>query len=193
MDLDSKNNEFKIVIMGDSSVGKTSIVQRFHQETFDFQMDTTIGATFLTKVVQTSQGQVTLNVWDTAGQERYRSLIPTYARGANAAIICFDLTSMVSFQSLDKWIEELHKFCSQDTPLYIIGNKCDLVPLVSKDEANMYAQNHSSTYMSTSALDGTGVSDLFQSIAEKLSHSQDDPNLPSLDLDSKPQTKKGCC
>ena len=98
------NNEFKVVIMGDSSVGKTSILQRFHQDCFDFQMDTTIGASFLTKTINTSKGDVIINLWDTAGQERYRSLIPTYARGSNAAIICFDLTSLISFNYIDKCI-----------------------------------------------------------------------------------------
>lgn len=195
MDIDSHPAEFKVVIMGDSSIGKTSIVQRFNQETFDYQMDTTIGASFLTKVVQTSSGPVTLNVWDTAGQERYRSLIPTYARGANAAIICYDVTATTSFKSVDGWIEELHKFCSEEVPIYIVGNKCDLESVVPNDDAEQLAQKYGCQLMYTSAKKGTGISELFTSIAEKLSASiNDEPEATGVDIKQVSVPKKsGCC
>ena len=193
MDIDSKTAEFKVVIMGDSSIGKTSIVQRFNQETFDYQMDTTIGASFLTKIVQTSTGPVTLNVWDTAGQERYRSLIPTYARGANAAIICYDVTSQISFDHLQGWIDELHKFCSEDIPIYIVGNKCDLDAVVPNSEGEKFAEDHGCSCMFTSAKQGTGIKELFTNIAEKLGSFTEEPEVNGIDLNVESQNKKKKC
>ena len=194
MDLDSRAAEFKVVIMGDSSIGKTSIVQRFNQETFDYQMDTTIGASFLTKVVQTTNGPVTLNVWDTAGQERYRSLIPTYARGANAAIICYDVTVPISFKNVEGWIEELHKFCSEDIPIYIVGNKCDLDSIVPATDAEQLAQKFNCQFMLTSAKKGTGIKELFCDIAEKLVKSSEEPEMTGVDINTEtPKKKDKCC
>ena len=193
MDIDSRTAEFKVVIMGDSSIGKTSIVQRFNQETFDYQMDTTIGASFLTKVVQTRNGAVTLNVWDTAGQERYRSLIPTYARGANAAIICYDITSQLSFDHLQGWIDELHKFCSEDVPIYIVGNKCDMDPIVPNQDAEKFAEDHGCVCMFTSAKKGSGIKELFASIAEKLGDSVEEPEENGVNIDIETKAKKQKC
>lgn len=194
MDLDSHTAEYKVVIMGDSSIGKTSIVQRFNQETFDYQMDTTIGASFLSKIMQTKSGPITLNVWDTAGQERYRSLIPTYARGANAAIICFDLTCQKSFDSLEKWINDLHQFCSEEVPIYIVGNKCDLEPVVNEEEAKTFAANRGVLYFRTSAKTGMNVMELFQAIADELSSGDEGTEEIGVDLNKNTDKEKsGCC
>ncbi|EAY02466.1 small GTP-binding protein, putative [Trichomonas vaginalis G3] len=194
MDQEETRPEFKVVIMGDSSVGKTSIVQRFNQETFDYSMDTTIGASFLTKIVETDLGQVNLNVWDTAGQERYRSLIPTYARGAHAAIICYDTTIMVTFEAVPSWIEELHKFCTEEVPIYIVGNKSDLKSVVSEEQAHSLADQYHAKYALTSAKTGVGITDLFKIIATDLAKTKVDFKNDTVDLQaSKDNSKKKCC
>lgn len=194
MDIEEKAHEFKVVIMGDSSIGKTSIVQRFNQETFDYNMDTTIGASFLTKTVQSQTGPVVLNVWDTAGQERYRCLIPTYARGSHAAIICYDVSSLASFEALERWIGELHQFCSTTVPLYIVGNKCDLQSVVDPGNAEEIAKKYNGKFMLTSAKTGVGIQDLFTLIANDLAKTQIDSEDKAVDLTaSKPEKKKKCC
>lgn len=159
----------KIVIIGDSDVGKTSIIQRYDQQTFDPAANPTIGASFLSKIVESSKGPVILNIWDTAGQERYRSLIPTYARGARAAILCYDVASLQSFESLDSWLEELHKFSSLDCLLFVVGNKVDLVSAVPRAHANKWASDHGAQSLFTSAKTGSGIAELFKEIAESLS------------------------
>ena len=159
----------KIVIVGDSDVGKTSIIQRYDQQTFDPASNPTIGASFLSKTVQTKNGPVVLNIWDTAGQERYRSLIPTYARGARAAILCYDVALPQSFESLDSWLEELHKFCSPDCLLFVVGNKVDLEAKVQQAVASKWASDHGAQCHFTSAKGGVGVIELFKAIADSLS------------------------
>ena len=100
---------FKIAFLGDSSVGKTSIIQRFYDGTFQQDQDTTIGASFIQRDMDTEHGKIQLNIWDTAGQERYRSLVSTYTRGCNAAILCFAYNDYESFDHLEDWIDELEK------------------------------------------------------------------------------------
>lgn len=158
----------KIVIIGDSDVGKTSIIQRYDQQTFDPTANPTIGASFLSKIVESSKGPVILNIWDTAGQERYRSLIPTYARGARAAILCYDVSSVPSFESLDSWLEELHKFSSLDCLLFVVGNKVDLISAVPRSQASKWASDHGAQSLFTSAKSGSGVTELFKEIADAL-------------------------
>ena len=170
----------KIVIVGDSDVGKTSIIQRYDQQTFDSEANPTIGASFLSKTVSTSNGPVVLNIWDTAGQERYRSLIPTYARGARAAILCYDVSSTASFAALDSWLEELHKFCSPDCLLFVVGNKIDLDSAVPQPVATKWANEHHAECLFTSAKAGEGVVELFKAIAESLAVLGDASQQPRL-------------
>jgi small GTP-binding protein len=181
---------YKIVILGDSDVGKTSIIRCFDQQTFDASLNPTVGASFLSKIIQTGNGPVALNIWDTAGQERYRSLIPTYAHGARAAILCYDVSSVGSFESVDSWLKALHKFCSEDCKLYLVGNKIDLSETIAKKTARQWALDHNAQTFFTSAKLGVGVADLFKAIAESLvitaqcDHQRRGPI---------PRDRKGCC
>lgn len=185
---------FKIAFLGDSSVGKTSIVQRFYQQTFDFAMDNTIGASFIQKEVNTQNGIVQLNIWDTAGQERYRSLVSAYTRGCNGAILTFSLDCKSSFDNLEMWIGELIKQCSKNCIIYVCGNKSDLAPEIENEEINEWVSKKGYKYFVTSAKTGSGVDEMFNSMAAELSKTV---NIVS-DVSLKPQLKKeeekdGCC
>lgn len=172
----------KIVIIGDSDVGKTSIIQRYDQQTFDVEMTPTVGASFLSKTVSTSNGPVVLNIWDTAGQERYRSLFPMYGRGARAAILCYDVSSMASFESLSSWLEELQKLCSPDCLLFVVGNKIDLESAVPQPMATQWANEHNAQCLFTSARAGEGIVELFKAIAESLAVIGDANEMPRLKM-----------
>ncbi|KZV64013.1 ras-domain-containing protein [Peniophora sp. CONT] len=130
----------KIVVMGNTGVGKTSLLQRYTQNKFDPKNTTsTTGAFFVTKKVVVDGVKVRLQLWDTAGQERFRSMAPMYYRGANAALLLYDLTSKPSFDAVRGWLEELKKNCAPDLLIYIVGAKADLVQFrqVSHDLARL--------------------------------------------------------
>ncbi|RPD67087.1 ras-domain-containing protein [Lentinus tigrinus ALCF2SS1-7] len=117
----------KIVIMGNTGVGKTSLLHRYTQGKFDPKNTTsTTGAFFVTKKVNVDGTKVRLQLWDTAGQERFRSMAPMYYRGANAALLLYDITNASSFEDVRGWLEELKKNCSPDLIIYIVGAKADL-------------------------------------------------------------------
>lgn len=117
----------KIVIMGNSGVGKTSLLQRYTQNRFDPKNTTsTSGAFFVTKKVYVKGLKVRLQLWDTAGQERFRSMAPMYYRGANAALLLYDITNASTFQDIRGWLEELKKNCPPELIIYIVGSKADL-------------------------------------------------------------------
>lgn len=118
--------EAKLVIMGNTGVGKTSLVTRYTENRFSQSTVATTGALFVTHKTSYAGHQVKLQIWDTAGQERFRSLAPIYYRGANAAIIMYDLTRLESFNDVRVWIEELKKNCDPDLMIYIVGSKADL-------------------------------------------------------------------
>jgi len=128
----------KIVIMGSSGVGKTSLLQRYTQNKFDPKNTTlTSGASFVTKKVFVNGVKVRLQLWDTAGQERFRSMAPMYYRGANAALLLYSVTCLKSFEDVRSWLEELKKNCPPDLLIYIVGAKADLQRKVTSDLARL--------------------------------------------------------
>ena len=124
--LDLDTYTFKLVILGHYSVGKSSIVLNFIKNEFNPNEESTIGAAFLTKTVFIDGTAVKFEIWDTAGQERYYSLIPMYYRGANAALVVYDITSAESFERAKRWIEDLKTEKPDNFMKVLIGNKVDL-------------------------------------------------------------------
>jgi len=165
-----KTLNYKLVLLGDAAVGKSSSVERFvKNEFFEFQQPT-IGAAFLTQTVQLDDYIVKFEIWDTAGQERYRSLAPMYYRGAAAALVVYDITDADSFAGANTWIEELQRQGSADIVIGLAGNKCDLASkrAVSIEDARSYAQDNGCIFFETSAKTGENVAAVFQAIAKKL-------------------------
>lgn len=161
---------YKLVFLGDQSVGKTSIITRFMYDTFDTSYQATIGIDFLTKVMYLDDRTIRLQLWDTAGQERFRSLIPSYIRDSSVAVVVFDITSVKSFNEASKWIEDVKAQREDNVILFLVGNKLDLAAQrqVSVEEAEKKAADYNMTYIETSAKMGQNVKTLFKKVALKL-------------------------
>ena len=168
---------FKIILIGSSGVGKSSLIQRYTQKTFEDVYDCTIGVDFFTKTIDVNGKTVKLQIWDTAGTEKYRSITSSYYRGSHCALIVFDLTSKDSFESLPTWIENYYKNCNQefDKNVIMIGNKNDLSEKrdVTQDKINDFIKLNNLVYFETSAKTGENVDESFQYIAQKLMEEQE--------------------
>ncbi|XP_032423158.1 ras-related protein Rab-5B isoform X1 [Xiphophorus hellerii] len=162
--------QFKLVLLGDMAVGKSSLVLRFVKGQFDEFQETTIGAAFLAQSVCLDDTTVKFEIWDTAGQERYHSLAPMYYRGAQAAIVVFDITKPETFERAKAWVKELQRQASPNIVIALAGNKADLAEkrLVEYEEAQTYAEDTSLLFMETSAKTAMNVNELFLAIAKKM-------------------------
>jgi len=193
-----KTYQFKLVLLGDSAVGKSSLVLRFVKKQFFEYQESTIGAAFLTQTVNVKDYVVKFEIWDTAGQERYHSLAPMYYRGAAAAIVVFDLTSRQSFVRAKAWVKELQRQGNSNIVIALAGNKLDLSEKrqIDSDEAKAYSDENGIFYMETSAKTDHNVSALFEAIAIKLPKTQPPPRNQGviLDADLTPDpSSRGCC
>ena len=119
-------SKYKLVFLGDESVGKTSIITRFMYDHFDESYQATIGIDFLSKTMYLEDRVLRLQLWDTAGQERFRSLIPSYIRDSSVAIVVYDICSKTSFLNVSKWIEDVREERGDDVIIMLVGNKTDL-------------------------------------------------------------------
>merc|ERR1711894_144166 len=145
--------QFKLVLLGESAVGKSSLVLRFVKGQFHEFQESTIGAAFLTQTVVLDDTTVKFEIWDIAGQERYHSLAPMYYRGAQAAIVVYDITNADTFTRAKTWVRELQKQARPDIVIALAGNKSDLGSrrTVEYEEANAYAEENGLLFMETSA------------------------------------------
>jgi Ras-related protein Rab-5C len=165
--LQEQKHETKVVFLGESGVGKSSLLIRFHRNEFSDAFEVTIGGAFLQTKVELEKGTcVTLDVWDTAGQERFRSLMPLYYRQASAAVIVYDVGDVKTFQRCEYWVKTLREQ-EPNCLLFLVGNKADKDGReVLSENAAEFAKNHNMTPFETSAKTAKGVQPLFQKIAE---------------------------
>jgi len=164
----SKNN-FKVVFLGKSGVGKTSVTLRFCRDMFLDGTEATIGASFLTKMITYNERSIKFELWDTAGQERYRALAPMYYRNADAAVLVFDVTDNESFEALQSWFYELQKNVP-DCIIVLCGNKLDLdnQRKVTKEAAQEYANEKDCPLIEVSSKTGQNIPDLFNKLGQLL-------------------------
>uniref|UniRef100_A0A224XWM0 Putative ras-related in brain n=1 Tax=Panstrongylus lignarius TaxID=156445 RepID=A0A224XWM0_9HEMI len=155
--------EGKVVVLGAQGVGKTSMVVRYIGKMFSHHISPTIGASFFTCNINISETKVKLQVWDTAGQERFRSMAPMYYRNANAALLVFDITQPATFNSIKSWVKELQRNVEEPLVLCVVGNKTDLESQrkVAREEAQLYATSIAASYFESSALNDSGIEDIF--------------------------------
>jgi small GTP-binding protein len=160
----------KIIIIGDSGTGKTSILKRYVKRTFDEDYKLTIGVDFMMKTIILDNNLIKLQIWDTAGLEKFKHVTHSYYRGAHAALICFDLTSRISFDSLNKWIKDYSNYQSDKRVYIIIGNKSDLIDEreVSEDEVLNFVKMNNSIYFETSAKKGNNIEEVFDYLVKLL-------------------------
>jgi len=165
------------VLLGDASVGKSSILTRFLQNKFSDGIETTVGAAFSTKTIESRNRQVKFEIWDTAGQERFRSLAPMYYRGASGAVVVYDQTNSVTFERAQEWVRQVMQTSTNpNIVIALAANKMDLGErVVSLEKAEAFAEREGLLLMETSAKTGKNVARLFETIAE---HLPDEPFVP---------------
>ncbi|KAK8822703.1 Rab11 family GTPase [Blastocystis sp. ATCC 50177/Nand II] len=161
---------FKIVVIGDSSVGKTNILSRYTKDEFNIDSKATVGVEFASKCVRIDNKIIKAQIWDTAGQERYRAITSAYYRGAVGALIVYDITSRPSFEDVEEWLSELKQHSDSNVVIMLVGNKCDLVNqrTVESEEAIAFAEKHSMVFIETSAYDSTGINTAFETILKEI-------------------------
>ena len=168
---DEEMESIKIVLIGESGVGKTSIICQFMEQVFANDKQSTIGGTFSTKIVKCGEEkEVRLEIWDTAGQERYRSVTKMFYKDANAALLDYDITSKYTYEELKNyWVEQVKETSPKNIILAIIANKADLIEneQVDEEEAREFAQKNNALFALTSAKNNYGINDLFLEIAKK--------------------------
>ncbi|XP_029457979.1 ras-related protein Rab-6A isoform X1 [Rhinatrema bivittatum] len=162
--------KFKLVFLGEQSVGKTSLITRFMYDSFDNTYQATIGIDFLSKTMYLEDRTIRLQLWDTAGQERFRSLIPSYIRDSAAAVVVYDITNVNSFQQTTKWIDDVRTERGSDVIIMLVGNKTDLADKrqVSIEEGERKAKELNVMFIETSAKAGYNVKQLFRRVAAAL-------------------------
>ncbi|QSL66932.1 hypothetical protein MERGE_001319 [Pneumocystis wakefieldiae] len=161
----------KLVLLGESAVGKSSLVLRFVKDQFDDYRESTIGAAFLTQTLSLDKATtIKFEIWDTAGQERYRSLAPMYYRNANCAVVVYDITQAESLDKAKGWVKELHRQACGNIIIALAGNKADLSDrrAVEMEDAQAYAQEEGLIFFETSAKSAQNVNELFLCIAKAL-------------------------
>ena len=165
--------KYKLVFLGDQSVGKTSIINRFIYGTFEAKDHPTVGIDFTSKTLQFENKTIRLQLWDTAGQERFRSLIPSYIRDSSVAIIVYDVTNRNSFTNLRRWIDDVRNERGNEVLLVIVGNKTDLEDKqVTTDEGVKLAKDNEAIFAEVSARLGSNIQELFTNLASTLPGSE---------------------
>ncbi|CAK9321964.1 unnamed protein product [Citrullus colocynthis] len=200
---------FKVVLIGDSGVGKSNLLSRFTRNEFCLESKSTIGVEFATRTLQVEGRTVKAQIWDTAGQERYRAITSAYYRGALGALLVYDVTKPMTFDNVSRWLKELRDHADSNIVIMLIGNKTDLKHLraVATEDAQSYAEKEGLSFIETSALEATNVEKAFQTILSEIyriiskkSLNSEEPAAANIKEgktivvgESEANTKKACC
>ena len=207
MNANPESPKYKLIFLGDQSVGKSCILNRFLNDTFIEDYQATIGLDFQSKNIQIENQDIHLLLYDTAGQEKFRSLIPMYTRDANIILLVYDITNKESFNHLSDWLKDLTNINLDEVILAIVANKIDLSGKreVTLEEGKKFAEEHNFVFQEISAKTGIGFSDLFyknlfEKIRTKFRPSGQQPASEINDIkfnieqeDNKIEKKKKCC
>ena len=157
---------FKIVLIGDTSVGKTNILSKYLTDEFDAKSKATVGVEFGVKNFKIENNIVKVQIWDTAGEERYRSITNAYYKGAKGSLLVYDITNKKSFENVEKWISDLKANADEDISMILLGNKTDLEDkrVVTTEEGKNKAEFYNLTFMETSALNGNNIQEAFNEL-----------------------------
>ena len=203
---------YKVIIIGDTAVGKSNILSRYVKDEFSSNSKSTVGVELGIKFLKIKNTKTKIQIWDTAGQERYRAITSSYFKGSNGCFIVYDITNEASFNNVENWYEQIQKETSKDIPILLVGNKCDLederkVPIEKGKEK---AKNLNCAFFETSALKKINIDKIFEelvnNIYEKTGGNKNDDdinielvkddkgiNLNDDKNDGKDSKKGGCC
>ena len=207
---DSYDLLYKIIIVGDTCVGKSNILSRYIKNVFREDSKSTVGVELGNKLLKVKGTNTKLQIWDTAGQERYRSITSSYYKGSHGCFIVYDITNEPSFESVEKWFEQVQKEGSKEVSIILVGNKCDLENerKVPKEKGEEKAKQLNILFFETSALSNIKIEDIFTVIAENIyertggvKNEDDDDDIEIINeneksvnlADQQLQEKKGCC
>mmetsp|Transcript_14635 Transcript_14635/g.20330 ORF Transcript_14635/g.20330 Transcript_14635/m.20330 type:complete len:208 (+) Transcript_14635:67-690(+) len=201
-----KKTLLKVIILGDSGVGKTSLMNQYVHHKFSSQYKATIGADFLIKHVSVEEKLTTLQIWDTAGQERFQSLGVAFYRGSDCCVLVFDVTDSKSFANLDIWKREFLQYAgdsqsSSEFPFVVLGNKCDMLEArqVTKSQAQEWCEQNKIPYFETSAKENTNVEQAFETVAKRALQRAGTESVPMVEnafhvnRDDEPESQGGGC
>lgn len=195
----SYNYLIKLLLIGDSRVGKSSILERFIDDKFSGNMISTIGIDFKTTTLDVCDKKVKLQIWDTAGQERFRCITQAYYRGARGIILVYDILEYKSYTNVAYWLKQIRE-TNNTASIIIVGNKCDKAAnrVVAKADAQAYAAEHHAFYVETSALDGTCINQLFDTITREILSTLDasifsSQSIVPINPEQKQLTQSTCC
>jgi len=193
---------FKVVVIGDSGVGKSNLLSRFTRNEFNLESKSTIGVEFATRSVSIEGKTIKAQIWDTAGQERYRAITSAYYRGAVGALVVYDITKDVSFQNVEKWLSELKDNATADITMMLVGNKTDLAQarVVETETGKTYAASNSISFMEASALTASNVEASFLQILSEIYRKKANKEQVAaasgsdkVQVTVQKEAKKGCC
>ena len=161
--IEQEEIKYKLIVIGDENVGKTSILKRFKNNLFSPEYEPTVGLDFQSIPILIDDQSVTLLLYDTAGQEKFKSLIPLYTNEANIILLIYDISNKDSFDNIGKWFDSLNNINKEEVIFALVGNKSDLDfnRKVSKEEAESYANEHHYVFQEVSAMSGEGIQELF--------------------------------
>ena len=161
---------FKLILIGDSYVGKSNILLKYLKNQFNENSKTTVGVEFGTKNIIINNKRIKIQIWDTAGQERYRSITSAYYKGAKGALIVYDITRKNTFDNIDKWITDLKLNGDKNICIIILGNKSDLIDKreIKKNDGIKKDEMYKTAFLETSALNGDNISKAFDELIEQI-------------------------
>ncbi|CAK4439920.1 unnamed protein product [Aphanomyces euteiches] len=177
--VDSYDHLFKLLLVGDAGVGKSSMLLRFTEDTFDDHLQSTIGVDFKVKMITVDGKRIKMTIWDTAGQERFRTLTSSYYRGAQGIVLVYDVARRDTFENLDAWLQEVEVYSpanGRDVVKLLVGNKIDKERAVSRKEGEAWARTKGMLFVESSAKTKTGIQQVFNEVVQKI---LDNPSLLS--------------
>ena len=208
MEEESYDLIFKLVLIGDSGVGKTNILSRYISNEFSLASQPTVGVEFGSKIIKKQDKSIKLQIWDTAGQERYKSITNAYYKGSKGAFVVYDISRKSTFENVDKWIDELKENATEDAHIMLVGNKTDLEDKreVQTEEVAKKAEQYKVAFCETSALKGKNIEKAFDTLVEEITKiavsqrlveikRESDSNTVSLNTQEETKTEKEskCC
>jgi len=161
---------FKLLLIGDSGVGKSCLLLRFTDDTYTESYISTIGVDFKIRTIELDSKRIKLQIWDTAGQERFRTITSSYYRGAHGIIVVYDVTDQVSFNNVKQWLQEIDRYACESVNKLLVGNKCDLTTkkVVDSNTAKEFADGLGIPCLETSAKSATNVEEAFRTMASEI-------------------------